>query len=86
MTTEEEFYYGEDIQGNKYCSFTDKSPNDFWIQTIIKKDKFGKYTVYSCDIISKAKENDSEIYIPNSNNPQRICRTSKLRLFYLVLI
>ena len=47
---------GKDVYGNDYCSYTDKSPNDFWIQTIIKKDKRENYTVLSCDIIPKAEE------------------------------
>lgn len=53
---DEEFWFGEYIYGNKYCSYTDKSPNDFWIRTIIKKDIKGNYFVYSCDIVSKEKE------------------------------
>lgn len=54
----DEFEFGEDAYENKYYSYTDKSPNDFWINTIIIKDKLGNYTVYSCNIVSKDKENE----------------------------
>lgn len=50
------FWFGEDIWGNKYCSCTDKSHEDFWVETVIKKDKQGKLTIYSCDIFPKEKE------------------------------
>jgi hypothetical protein len=56
----DEFWFGEDIQGNVYCSYTDKSPNDFWIRTIIKKDKLGHLTVWDCEIISKPEEGEED--------------------------
>lgn len=54
----DEFWFGEDIQGNVYYSYTDKSPNDFWIRTIIKKDKSGNLTVWDCEIISKSEDGE----------------------------
>lgn len=57
----DEFWFGEDIYGNKYSYYVDKSPNDFWIETVIKKDLKGNYTVWSCDIIPKKDENISTI-------------------------
>jgi len=44
-------FAGEDVDGNTFFVFTDKSPKDFWIETFIMIDRVGKITVRSCDII-----------------------------------
>lgn len=57
MLPDEEFWFGEDIQGNQYCACKDLSPKDFWVMTIIKKDKMGHYTIHSCEVLPKEEEN-----------------------------
>ena len=54
----DESWFGEDKNGNKYCLYTDKSPNDFWIETVIVKDNKGNYIVWSCNIVSKTERDD----------------------------
>ena len=57
----DEFWFGEDIHGNMYSVFVDKSPNDFWIETTIQKTKQGEYVVWSCDIVSKKEDKPKQI-------------------------
>lgn len=58
MQASETLWTGKDIQGNDYCVCVDRSPSDFWIKTTIKKDKFGNFTVISCEVIPTSKGKD----------------------------
>lgn len=48
--------FGEDVNGNTYYFYIDKSHTDFWIETVVKKNKLGKYMIYSCNITPKLEE------------------------------